>query len=309
MSRKVNTMQQPTASPSDVVCTVERVTHSYGTRTALKNVSFSMSAGSVTGLVGANGSGKSTLLRILAGVQRPTSGRVVQFDGDLARSESSGRGIGAAVDGMALWPGWTVRRNLEYLTALAGVPRTEIPGALDAVGLAAAAPSRLRTLSLGNRQRVSLAAAILVGRRIVLLDEPMNGLDPEARQAVRDLIIRLAGQGKTVVLSSHDLHDVESLCGRLVVLSEGELAFAGSTSAYRDSTMMATLRVDAAAAEQAQIDLAGSGIHCRRDASGALVVFAHDLPTTLRFLGSGGVTVRDVQERQATLEERFHDSH
>lgn len=291
------------------LCTVDDISHSYGTRVALENVSFSLHSGTVVGLVGANGSGKSTLLRILAGVQRATSGRVTQFGTDLSAAESSGRGIGAATDGMAMWPGWSARRNLEYVAGLSGAPPDQVTAVMEVVDIAAETRTRLRSLSLGNRQRVALAAAILVGTGVVLLDEPMNGLDPDARRRVRALVTRLSGQGRTVLLSSHDLNDVESLCGQLLVLDQGRLVFSGPTHEFAGSGRMSVLWMDPGDTDRARVLLTDAGVRCRRDSSGAPVVFGSDTATATRLLEAAGIHVLASEERHATLEESFHDRH
>lgn len=287
-------------------CLAEQVSHDYGARTALDGISFSLPRGAVVGLVGANGSGKSTLLRILAGVQRPTSGRVVVFGEDIAGSEAAGRGLGAAVDGMALWPAWSVLRNLRYVAGLCGAPDQAIEDVVDLVDIAPETGTRVRRLSLGNRQRVLLAAAILAGSRLVLLDEPMNALDPDIRQRIREVITRLSGQGRTVLLSSHDLHDVETLCGRLLVLDDGRLAFSGRTDDFVGTSTMTILRMSTGDTDRARIVLTDAGVHCRRDGSGALVVFTREAPEAARLLSAEGIRDLAYEERTATLEEKFH---
>jgi len=262
--------------------------------------------GRITGLVGANGSGKSTLLRILAGVQRPTAGRVLQFGIDLAASESAGAGVGAAIDGMSLWPNWSAYRTLRYLAALAGRPAYDV----DRVLLDAQIErprTRLRALSLGNRQRVAIAAAMLLGTRLILLDEPMNGLDPAAREATRDVILRLAGEGRTILLSSHDLNDVEVLAHDLIALSQGRTKFVGSTSKFRTRATMSLLTVDHDI-EIAPGVLARAGIRCRNAPNGDIVVFTHDAQAAIEVLLRGGLIAQISAERDATLEERFQDA-
>lgn len=294
-------------SSDTIICTAEQISHNYGTRTALADISFSLPRGTIIGLVGANGSGKSTLLRILSGVQRPTSGTILLFGEDLNTSEAAGSGLGAAVDGMALWPGWSVRQNLRYVAGMCGATDEEIDDAARLVDISTEMKTRLRRLSLGNRQRVLLAAAILAGTRIVLMDEPMNGLDPDTRQRIREVIIMLSGQGKTVLLSSHDLHDVESLCNQLIVLDDGRLTFAGRTSDFVGASTMTILRMDSDAADRAQVLLTDAGIHCRRESTGAPVVFTHEATAATRVLTTAGIGVIASEERNATLEEKFHD--
>lgn len=135
----------------------------------------------------------------------------------------------------------------------------------------------------------------------------MNGLAPDARQRIRALIIQLSGQGRTVLLSSHDLHVVESLCGQLLVLDAGLLAFDGSTGEFIGASQMTILRMDLADTDRAQVLLADAGMHCRRAGSGALVVFRHDASAANRVLGEAGVQILASEERHATLEERFYE--
>lgn len=292
---------------SDVaLCRVENLSHHYGSRAALTNVSFTISPGIVAGLVGANGSGKSTLLRILSGVQRPSSGAIHLFGEDLSSAEGAGRGLGAAVDGMALWPSWSVLRNLHYIAGLCGASKHQIQDAAELVGIDHEMHTRIRRLSLGNRQRVLLAAAVIAGTDLVLMDEPMNGLDPDARQHMRQAIVMMAGQGRSVLLSSHDLHDVESLCGQLLLLDRGHLAFEGPIDEFMGSSTMTTFHLDSTCTDRAHIILAEAGFQCRRD-GGGLVVFTHDADAAAQALKSAGIPVLTTDERRATLEEKFHD--
>lgn len=291
------------AAPS--VCEAIDVTHFYGKTRALSDVSFSLTPGRITGLVGANGSGKSTLLRILAGVQRPTRGHVLQCGRDISASESVGVGVGAAIDGMALWPHWSARRTLSYIAALAGRTNRDV----DRVVLDAQIDrphQPLRTLSLGNRQRVALAAAMLLGTQLLLLDEPMNGLDPLATQAMRDLVLRLSGEGRTILLSSHDLNEVELLAPSLIALSHGRATFVGATSTFRNKTTMTLLRVSHDV-ESAPGLLIRAGVRCRIAPGGEVVVATHDARAAVEALGNAGLTAIASGERDATLEERFQD--
>lgn len=281
------------------------VSHRYGRRLALHDVSFDVPRGGVVGLVGANGSGKSTLLRIIAGVTRPTSGVIAVAGGDLSTAESSGVGVGAAIDGMDLWPGWTVERNLRYLGGLAGASAAVVEAAAQRTGVSAEARTRLRRLSLGNRQRVSIAAAIMCGTRLVLLDEPMNGLDPDARRETRELIAALAREGRTVVLSSHDLHDVETVCQHLVVLDSGRLAFSGPLGDYQPQLAVTVLGVSEHDAHHAVAALTGLGLRSWTDPSGRPAVLLDDEHEAERVLIAAGVPLSRSERRPATLEERF----
>ncbi|MFT2708033.1 ABC transporter ATP-binding protein [Clavibacter zhangzhiyongii] len=288
------------------IMTAEGIGHRYGRRIALTDVSFAVRRGAVTGLVGANGSGKSTLLRIMAGVQSATAGRVRMAGELLDAHEGAGRGTGAAVDGMSLWPSWTVRRNLEYVAGLTGSSRDDIHRAAALVRIEQELPTRLRRLSLGNRQRVALAAAILAGTELVLLDEPMNGLDPDTRGVIRDVIVRLSGEGRSVVLSSHDLHDVDAVCSDLLVLDAGRLTHAGPLAGFDADATVVVVRVAPADADRARVALAEAGVRCTREGEGGLVVAAHEVGSALRVLAQAPVGVLATQDRHATLEEKFH---
>lgn len=212
-------------------CVARDLTHHYGRCKALDSVSFSVDEASIVGVIGANGSGKSTLLRTIAGLQRPTQGSIELLGQDVYSNKQLPGDIGAAIDGFGLWPSWSPRRSLRYLGALAGRSRRAVDQAIEDAGLDH--PDRkLSTLSLGNRQRATLAAALVCGRRFVILDEPMNGLDPGARAHTRRLIRRLAEDGATVLLSSHDLHEVETVCDHLIHLRAGRLAYVGSLADY-----------------------------------------------------------------------------
>lgn len=283
------------------------VSHRYGRRDALRDISFRLPAGGVVGLVGANGSGKSTLLRIIAGVTRPSSGSLSISGTDLASNESSGAGVGAAIDGMSLWPGWTVERNLRYLCGLAGIAPTKIGEVARMTGLTRELRTKLRRLSLGNRQRVSIAAAALCGTRLVLLDEPMNGLDPDARRQTRDLITTLALEGRTVVFSSHDLHDVETVCRDLIVLESGCLVFSGALEDYAEQMMVVALGIVEQDAGRAAAALTGAQLRWWADRSGRPVVALDDADEAERVLTSADVLLQRSEWRPATLEERFDE--
>jgi len=290
----------------DQVCVVSNISHSYRSRSALINVSFVLRKGSVTGLVGSNGSGKSTLLRILAGIQRAKNGRIFQFGEDIAESEMTGQGVGAVTDGMSLWQSWSVQQNLRYIAHLAGAQKSDIEQVMKLVNIAAEKQTRLRKLSLGNRQRALLAAAIIAGKRILLLDEPMNGLDPEARQQVRDIIVNLSAQERTVLLSSHDLTEVEYLCDNLLVLDQGRIIYSGKITEFLHTTRMSVISIDHDNFGGAQRSLSQAKVHSHRDTSGNLVVFTHDISAAKQTLASAGIQIFSIKERQATLAERFH---
>jgi ABC-2 type transport system ATP-binding protein len=206
---------------------VRELTKVFGRVTAVRDVSFTAPAGQVTGLLGPNGSGKTTTLRVALGLVRPTSGAVliggVRYR-DLARPRQV---AGATLEATGFHPGRRARDHLRVLAAAGGVPARRVDEVLGQVDLADAASRRVREFSLGMRQRLALAGALLGDPQVLLLDEPANGLDPAGIAWLRGLLRGLAGQGRTVVVASHVLGEVAQTADRVVIVSAGRLRFAG----------------------------------------------------------------------------------
>jgi ABC-2 type transport system ATP-binding protein len=209
---------------------VRELTKTFGAVSAVREVTFTAPAGQVTGLLGPNGSGKTTTLRAALGLVRPTSGTVLIGGVPYARLERPRRAVGAMLEASGFHPGRRARDHLRVLAAAAEVPVRRVDEVLDQVGLAGAARRRVRGFSLGMRQRLGLAAALLGDPRVLLLDEPANGLDPAGVAWLRDLLGGLARQGRCVVVASHVLSEVAQTADRVVILSAGELRFEGPLS-------------------------------------------------------------------------------
>jgi ABC-2 type transport system ATP-binding protein len=207
----------------------------YGDTVALADVSFALGAG-VTGLLGHNGAGKSTALKLCAGFTQPSAGSVRVLGTDLATTQDTYRRIGIAHDRDALWPFLSARAMVALCARLRGVrdPDAAAARALHEVGLDDVADRKLRGFSHGMRQRVKLAQALAHDPELLLLDEPLNGLDPAQRRHIVDLITRLGDEGRTVLVSSHVLHEVERMAPRVLVLVNGHLVASGATTAIRD---------------------------------------------------------------------------
>ncbi|MGE0191021.1 MAG: ABC transporter ATP-binding protein [Planctomycetota bacterium] len=201
----------------------------YGTVRALDGVDLDVSAGAVFGFLGPNGAGKTTAIRILAGLARPTRGEVLLDGRDLLRDRTRAAvGFRALVEVPAFHPGLTGLENLLVFTRLARAPASDAVALLERLGLAHAAERAVGGYSLGMRQRLGIAQALVGQPRLVVLDEPMNGLDPAAIHLVRELVRERAGQhGVTFFLSSHLLHDVETLCSEVGILHRGKLVAGG----------------------------------------------------------------------------------
>jgi ABC-2 type transport system ATP-binding protein len=204
------------------------LTKRFGQKSAVDDVSFAARPGRVTGLLGPNGAGKSTSLRVLLGLDRATSGTAL-VDGRLYRDLSQPlRTVGALLDGAGAVP---ERRGLDHLRWIAlsnRIPKTRIPEVLELVGLEAAARQRVGTYSLGMRQRLGIAAALLGDPEVVVFDEPVNGLDPDGIRWVRSFLRDYAAQGRTVLLSSHLMTETADTADDIVVISRGRVVADGT---------------------------------------------------------------------------------
>ncbi|AKU15030.1 ABC transporter ATP-binding protein [Luteipulveratus mongoliensis] len=206
------------------------ITKSFGDVVALDSVDLDIPGGQVHGLVGPNGAGKTTLLGLLLGLSIADEGTLEIMGTPVSRVLGVPDGVAGFVDGPGLYPSLTARQNLAALAALRGYASSrasEVDEALEQVGLTDVADDRLRGFSLGMRQRLGLAAALLTKPRLLVLDEPANGLDPAGKRHVHRVLSNLAAQGVAVVISSHRMDDLAALCGEVTILATGRVVFTG----------------------------------------------------------------------------------
>jgi ABC-2 type transport system ATP-binding protein len=195
----------------------------YGDTTAVDHLSFSVRPGHITGFLGPNGAGKSTTMRLILGLDRPTGGRAL-INGKPYRDLADPlRHVGALLEARAVHPGRTAFNHLLYLAQTQGVPKSRVYEVLDLVGLRAVANKRTKGFSLGMGQRLGIAAALLCDPELLILDEPVNGLDPEGIVWIRNLLKTLAGQGRTVFVSSHLMNEMAVTADHVVVIGRGRL--------------------------------------------------------------------------------------
>ena len=229
------------------------ITKCFGEVVALDGIELDVAAGQIHGLVGPNGAGKTTLLGLLLGLAVADSGRLEILGTPVGRALAAPDGVAGFVDGPGLYPSLTARQNLAALAALRGNARTlGIDDVLDQVGLTDVADDRVRGFSLGMRQRLGLAAALLTKPRLLVLDEPSNGLDPAGKKHVYGVLTRLAAEGTAVVLSSHRMDDVEALCSEVTILSTGRVAFSGPLTKLAAETSELDYRLLTSNAEAAR---------------------------------------------------------
>ncbi|GAA0485250.1 hypothetical protein Ade02nite_08680 [Paractinoplanes deccanensis] len=205
---------------------VTGLTKRFGTVEAVGDLDFDVTPG-VTGFLGPNGAGKTTTLRIVLGLIRPTAGAATIDGRRYAELRHPRRAVGAVLEATGFHPARTARQHLMVLATAAGIPAERVDRVLDQVELTAAAQRRVGGFSLGMRQRLGLAGALLGDPGVLILDEPANGLDPAGMAWLRGLLRSLAGEGRTVLVSSHVLAEVDRVADRVIVISGGRLRFAG----------------------------------------------------------------------------------
>ena len=216
---------------------VHRLTKQFGQVTAVRDMTFTMPAGAVTAFLGPNGSGKTTTLRMVLGLIRPTSGEAVIGGLPYARLDHPRRRVGALLEATGFHPGRRARDHLRVLAAGEAIPGGRVDEVLAQVGLAEQAHRRVRGFSLGMRQRLGLAAALLADPEVLLLDEPANGLDPAGHAWLRGLLRGLAADGRTVVVASHLLSEVAQTADHVIIVSAGALRFAGPLRELGDGAL------------------------------------------------------------------------
>jgi ABC-2 type transport system ATP-binding protein len=251
------------------VIEIHALTKRFGGTTAVDDLSFRVEPGVVTGFLGPNGAGKTTTLRALVGLVTPTSGRAT-FDGTrYAELAQPLRTVGTALEASSFHPGRTGRDHLRVVGAAAGIPTARVDEVLAWVGLADAAGRRVGGYSLGMRQRLGLAFALLGDPGALVLDEPINGLDPEGIRWIRGFLRNLAAEGRTVLVSSHLLSEVQQTVDRVVIISKGRLAYEGTLDGLEAG---ATTRVHVDAADRdalaralteagGQVEATSDGLH------------------------------------------------
>ncbi|SHG33199.1 ABC transporter ATP-binding protein [Streptoalloteichus hindustanus] len=287
----------------------------YGRTVAVDGIDLTVPEGAVLGMLGPNGSGKTTTIRMLLGLTAPSAGAVELFGRPMPDSAAEVLPfVGALVEGPGFHPFLSGRDNLlrcamaePLLPARAGARelRAAVDDALERVGLAHAATRRYRGYSLGMKQRLGLAAALLVPRRMVVLDEPTNGLDPAGTREVRQVIAQLHAAGTTVVVSSHLLSEIEATCTHVAVMNRGSLVAQGELADLLDGGTP-TLDVVTPDREAGLDALRAAGITARAEVGGLLVeLTGTDAPTAVATLVRAGVAVHEARRQRTGLEELF----
>jgi ABC-2 type transport system ATP-binding protein len=290
----------------ELVLRTDRLTKRYGARLAVDGVSMTVRRGEVYGFLGPNGAGKTTTLRMALGLVRPTSGSVHVLDGRPGDPAITAR-VGALIEGPGFYPFLSGRANLQVMARYRGLPARAVDAALERVDLADRGDDRFKSYSLGMKQRLGVAAALMGEPDLIVLDEPTNGLDPGGMADMRRLIVSLAAGGQTVILSSHLLAEVEDICGRVGVISHGRLLREAFVSELRGAATLVLHASPLDAAVRVSTALAGPDA-VRRDADRLLIdVPTQRAPELARALVAHDVDVHEISHTERTLEEVFFE--
>ncbi|MCR6481908.1 ABC transporter ATP-binding protein [Amycolatopsis sp. OK19-0408] len=283
------------------------ITKCFGDVVALDGIDLDVAPGQIHGLVGPNGAGKTTLLGLLLSLAVADEGRLEIFGAPVGRALAAPGGVAGFVDGPGLYPALTARQNLAALAALRG-QAAAIGDVLEEVGLTDVADDRVRGFSLGMRQRLGLAAALLTEPRLLVLDEPANGLDPAGKKHVHGVLNRLAAGGATVVLSSHRMDDLEALCSEVTILATGRIVFTGPLAklSAENGELDYRLRTsDPAAARPLVADAPGVRLADRDDDVFVVRALVPALDELVLRLAKDGIAVRELAPVVSPLEAAF----
>jgi len=284
---------------------VDHLTKRYGTVTAIDGLSFEVGPGRVTGFLGPNGAGKTTTLRILLGLAAPDGGTATINGARYRDLPHPARTVGAALENDCFHPGRSAIEHLRVMTTAAGIPRSRIAQVLGMTGLTEARHRQVGGFSLGMRQRLTLAAALLGDPGVLIMDEPLNGLDPDGIRWMRDLLRQLAGEGRTVLVSSHLLAEAAQTVDDVVVINHGRLAAQGPVAQLAAATSTTRIRTpDTARLISA---LARDGIAAHLAEADTVEVRGAEPDRVARIAAAGGVVVLELSRHTDNLEDLFFD--
>ncbi|MEU3983338.1 ATP-binding cassette domain-containing protein [Streptomyces sp. NPDC026672] len=293
---------------------VRDLTKDHGSRRAVDRLTFTVDPGRVTGFLGPNGAGKSTTMRLVLGLDRPTSGTATLGGRPYTALREPLRHVGALLDAEAAHGSRTGRDHLRALAASNRIPAARVDEVLEETGIASAAHRRVKTYSLGMRQRLGIAAALLGDPAVVLLDEPANGLDPEGIVWIRRLLRRLAAEGRTVLVASHLMNETAAFADHLVVLGRGRLLADTPVRDFIHARVRPGVRVRIAGGTDLGALLARHGHDAAPapapdggDAEGAWTVRHARVEDIGRLLAEEGVPVLELAAQEATLEQAYLD--
>lgn len=289
--------------------TIENLTKTYGSKVAVDHLTFQVQPGMVTGFLGPNGAGKSTTMRMMLGLERPTAGTVRYGGRSYSDSPQPLRTVGALLDTSWVHSNRSAKAHLAWIAASNSIPTSRVGEVLETVGLSDVARKRAGSFSLGMRQRLGLAAALLGDPRYLLFDEPVNGLDPEGIHWIRRIMRRLAAEGRTVLVSSHLLSEMAQTADHLVVIGAGRLIADTSVKDFIGQDGPTAVRVRAQSPQElcdALLAAGASGCVVTQDDAGPLLrVNGLTNQQVGEIASRSGIPVFEIAAEQASLEEVF----
>ena len=290
----------------NTILTINNLTKKFGPITAVNDLSFSIEKGNVYGILGPNGSGKSTTLGIVLNVVNKTEGNFHWFDGSGSTHDALKK-VGAIIERPNFYPYMTAMQNLKLVCKIKGVATDKVEEKLEVVGLADRKNSKFSTFSLGMKQRLAIASALLNEPEILILDEPTNGLDPQGIHQIREIIKKIASEGTTILLASHLLDEVEKVCSHVVILRKGKSLYTGSVDGMNASHGFFTLKSNDMLALQAALE-GHESIGIIKMEGEHLVAYlkeAMDASEMNQLLFEKGIILSHLVKRKESLEEQF----
>ncbi len=288
------------------ILTINNLTKKFGYLTAVKDLSFTINKGNVYGILGPNGSGKSTTLGIVLNVVNRTSGQFSWFDGKTSTHEALKK-VGAIIERPNFYPYMTAQQNLKLVCKIKGVDYAKIDEKLEIVGLLDRKDHKFRTYSLGMKQRLAIASALLNDPEILILDEPTNGLDPQGIHQIREIIKKIAANGTTILLASHLLDEVEKVCSHVVVLRKGEKLYSGRVDEMISSHGFFELKTDKED-ELVKLLESDTSFGKLKIDNGLITAFLNqpmDASSFNKLMFEKGIVLSHLVKRKESLEEQF----
>ncbi|MFJ2949716.1 ABC transporter ATP-binding protein [Streptomyces sp. NPDC087226] len=287
--------------------TAQDLTKRYGDRTVVTDLSFTVRPGTVTGFLGPNGAGKSTTMRMILGLDAPTRGHATVGGRAYAAHPAPLTEVGALLEARSVHPGRTAHHHLRALALTHGIPKSRVEHVLGLTGLTDVANRRVKGFSLGMGQRLGIAAALLGDPATVILDEPVNGLDPEGVRWIRTLLKSLAAEGRTVLVSSHLMSETALTADHLVIIGRGRLLADTTVTDFVRHSGTGTVKVVTPDAAALVRQLAAPGVTITTDAPGSLTVRGADAEHIGRTAAAHGIPLFELTPSTASLEEAFMD--
>ena len=292
--------------PLETILSIKNLSKRYGLLQAIKNVTFDIHKGNVYGILGPNGSGKSTTLGIVLNVVNKTAGEYSWFNGSM-QTHAALKKVGAIIERPNFYPYMSAKENLELVCKIKGINSAKVNEKLELVGLVDRQYSKFSTFSLGMKQRLAIASALLNDPEILILDEPTNGLDPQGIHQIRDIIKQIASKGTTILLASHLLDEVEKVCTHVLVLRKGEILYTGLVDGMSANEGFFELQADDTENLILEVKTHPAVKNVINEDGKVLVYLKNELEAKElnRFLFEKNITLNHLVKRKNSLEEQF----